>query len=525
MSREAEREAVRTEAVEMRLHDIVEQNACWYPEHFALGYRETALTWSDFSARMHRLAAGLLDAGVEEGERIAVLANNALDYVVLQYALSLTGGILVPVNTRLATPEIAYILEDSGARILLYDSENAEAAKAVAAEPGVSVELVDLADRDAPSGLWGWIQRTLADPGTRVPDERAGDWRRPHVILYTGGTTGRPKGAMISHRRNLIDGMSVGSAFGLRPHERFLSYSPLSHTAAWDYIKAYFLVGGGAVVLPKFDAEEALAQIQLHRCNGMWAVPLMLRQIIESPSFASADLSSVKLIAYSAYDPSELMIRVLEAFRDRGAKDVRLGHGYGLTEGGPFVTVLRPEEAEQDPASVGTPVPGLRVALLDADGNEVPRGEVGEVCVRSSGIMEGYWHRPDATADAFRDGWLHTGDLGRINELGHLQIVDRQKDMIRTAGENVFAKEVEMVLMEHPAVLDCAVIGRKDERYDERVTAVIVVSDEVTEDELREFARERMARFKVPKEFIYVDSIPKTSAGKTAKAELRKRYS
>lgn len=509
-----------SEALDARLHDVAEQNAFWYPDHPALLYESTEVTWAGFAERMNRLARGLLGAGIGVGDRVAVLANNSLDYVILQYALSVSGGILVPINTRLAIPEVAYILEDSGARLLLHDADHTKLAEGA----GSGTDLAQLDEVEAASGQWGWVDAMLAAAEPPELELRDGDWLRPHAILYTGGTTGRPKGAVINHRRNIVDGLSTGSAFGLRPHERFLSYSPLSHTAAWDYIKAYFLVGGAAVILPQFDGGEAVRALERHRGNGMWAVPLMLRQMIEAPEFARADLASVNLIAYSAFDPSGLMLTVLKAFRERGASSVRIAHGYGLTEGGPFVTILRPEQAEQDPSSVGTPVPGVRVSLLDESGHPVPRGEIGEVCVRSSGVMAGYWNKPDETAEAFRDGWLHTGDLGRINEYGHLQIVDRKKDMIRTAGENVFAKEVESVLMEHPAVADCAVIGRYDERYDESVVAVVVIEKEASDDELRAFARGQLAGFKVPREFIRVDSIPKTSAGKIAKANLRKQY-
>lgn len=502
------------------LHDVVEQNAQWYPDFPALLYEETEISWRGFAERMNRLAAGLAVRGLADGERVAVLADNSLDYVVLQYALSVTGGILVPINTRLAAPEIAYILEDSGAGLLLHDSVHAE--KAAASAPG-GIETARLDETEAAVGLWAWVEATMAGDGA-PPPEAVRDWERPSTILYTGGTTGRPKGAVINHRRNILDGISTGSAFGLRGHERFLCCSPLSHTAAWDYIKSYFFVGGATVVLPHFDAGDAVRLIERHRVNGMWAVPLMLQQMIESPAFGGADLASLELIAYSAYDPSELMSSVLARFRERGADSLRIAHGYGLTEGGPFVSILRPEEAERDPASVGTPVPGVRVALLDANGRAVARGEVGEVCVRSAGVMAGYWNRPEDTAELFRGGWLHTGDLGRINDHGHLQIVDRKKDMIRTAGENVFAKEVESVLLEHDAITDCAVIGRRDDRYEERVVAIVVASNEASDDQLTDFARERLAGFKIPREIIRVDSLPKTSAGKTAKADLRKQY-
>lgn len=509
--------------VDPRLHDVVEHNAYWFPDRPALIYESTLLTWEGFRDRLVSLAGGLERSGVADGDRIAVLASNAVDYVVLQYALSLVGAILVPVNTRLAVPEIAYILRDCEPVLLLHDGEHAGKAAAAARDAGVPARVEALDSAPAAPGLWAWTEGALAAGDTAPAGAgRTDTWDRPHAILYTGGTTGRPKGAVITHRRNLVDGISVGSALGLRGHERFLCLAPLSHTAAWDYLKIYFLVGGSAVVLPRFDGATVVRALDACRCNGLWTVPLMLHEIMACEEFRTADLSAVRLIAYSAFDPTQLMPAVIEAFRSRGAASVQIAHGYGLTEAGPFVTVLRPEEAEDDPSSVGTPVPGVRVALFDDDGRPVGRGEIGEVCVRSAAVMAGYWRQPEETAAAFRGGWLRTGDLGRINELDHLEIVDRRKDMIRTAGENVYAKEVELTLLEHPAVTDCAVIGRRDERYDERVVAIVV--GDVGDDELRAFARERLAGFKVPREFIRLDALPKTAAGKTAKAELRASY-
>lgn len=511
------------------LTDMLEQNADGIPDHPCLLQRSTSLTWSEFRARVSALARGLAAEGVGPGERVAVVARNAIDYVTLQYALMLGGGILVPLGTRLLPRDLAGILADCEPVLLLHDAESAELASSAAASiDGVwNGRIAALDGRENDSGLWAWVDGLVAahDPSGTAPEiERS--WRTPHAILYTGGTTGRPKGAVITHRRNVLDGLSVVSALGIRPHERFLLYSPLSHTAAWDYMKAFFLAGGSVVIMGGFDASEAIEALERHACTGFWAVPLTLRQMIDHPRFAKADLSSVRLIAYSAYDPSSLIPEVVAAFERQGAEGLQLAHGYGLTEGGPFVTILRPEDALDDPNSVGTPVPGVHVALLDHDGAPVERGGIGEVCARTAAVMDRYWNRPEETAKIFRGGWLHTGDVGMINEHGHLMIVDREKDMIRSAGENVYAKEVESALVEHPLITDCAVIGQPDPIYDERVVAVIVTADDaaLSEEDVRRFAQARLARFKVPKAVIFVDMLPKTPAGKTEKRVLRERY-
>lgn len=515
--------------MEFLLTDIVHQNALWYPSSLGLAQGNTSLSWTEVSKRMERQVQALTNIGVEQGTRVAVLSYNSVDYAVLQYALAEMGAILVPLNYRLQAREIMEIVADCEPKYFFYAEELSAAAAGVvdqlwSASTSTSIRIPQLADQ---TGLWDWDQIEALGGGTpRAVVSVDRHWNEIVSILYTGGTTGKAKGVAISHRQHVVDALSASLAFGIRPRERFLVCGPFSHIAAWSYMRIYFVAGGGAVVMDRFDGGRGVELIERYQCNGIWGVPLMLREIIESSEFPRADLSSMRIIAYSSYDPSDLLTRVLDGFRERGAAGVSLAHGYGLTEGGPFATILRPEEAVSDPMSVGTPVPGVRIELLDPDGVPVPRGGVGEVCLRSAALMRGYWSNEEAGREALRGGWLHTGDEGRINEQGHLVIQGRLKDMIRTAGENVYAKEVENALIEHPAIADCGVIGLPDADYDERVVAVVVLEPgmSVSEDELRTFARSRIAGFKVPRTFIFASDLPKTAAGKTQKHELREFY-
>jgi len=514
--------------VNFLLCDIVDQHARWMPDDFAIGQGNTSLTWQQLNERATTLASALVARGIAPADRVAVLSDNAIDLVVLQYALARMGGILVPINNRLIPDDIAFILDDSDPTLFLYSSPygaTAEAALESRSGGTVKTESRPAAERADADGLWGWVDDRLAEveAGTAATYPRP-DWDDTLAILYTGGTTGRSKGAEISHRRQVLDAMSVAATFGYRRSERFLMQQPLSHTSGWDYIKTTFIVGGSVVILERFDPDVVLREIERWRCTAMWAVPLVLRRLLDSPSFTTTDLSSMRLIAYSAFDPTDVIRAAVAAFREQGARDLQIAHGYGLTEGGPFITINRPEDAMESTASLGIPVPGVLVDLLDEDGNPVPRGEAGEICCRTGATMTGYWRNEEATADAFRGGWLHTGDIGRINEAGHLVLVDRVKDIIRTAGENVYAKEVEAALVAHDGVEDCAVIGQRDPQYDERVVAVVVraAGSSVTDDELRTYLRERLAHYKVPRSFIFESELPKTSAGKTNKPELRK---
>lgn len=505
------------------LSDVVADNVRWVPDAPALIFNGRTRTWRDFARDMAAIQGGLAALGVGHGSRVAVLDRNSDDYVLLGYALAGMGAVLVPVNMWLRAQEIAYILNNAQPVLVVTSDEFADLAQEALAPLFDKPQLV-LRGAERP-GAVTFAQMCAMTP--HGPVSRARNWDDPHLVLYTSGTTGRPKGAIISHRRTILDALNALPVFGIRAGETFFCYMPLFHTGAWDYIKLYFMQRGAAVIAERFEPESAVRLIETHGCNGMFGVPLVLRQMTEAQAWATSDMSSMRLIAYANYDPSTLILRIVEAFRARGAKDIGIANAYGLTEGGPYICINRPEEALALPLSIGRPVPGTQVALLDEAMNEVPRGELGEICIRSPALMSGYLNRPEATAEAFAGGWLHTGDLGRADAEGFLHLVDRKKDMIRSGGENVFAKEVELTLISHPQVRDCAVFGLPDDDYGERVVAAIVADagEEVTAQDLIDFVRARIAGFKAPRQVVFMAELPKTPAGKIKKHEIKKKLS
>lgn len=501
------------------ISDIVADNERWCPDAPALIFADRPRSWAEFAADMRRLQRGLAAQGVVHGSRVAMLDRNSDEYVLLGYALAGMGAALVPVNMWLRAGEIAYILNNCMPVIVIVSDEFRAAAEDALNDLFDRPKVVARGEGRAGDIPWSSL---LTAPDDQ-PVSRPESWDDPHLILYTSGTTGRPKGAIISHRRSVLDALNALPVFGIRPADRFFCYMPLFHTGAWDYLKLYFMQRGSALVVERFEAESAVRQLAQYRCNGMFGVPVVLRQMTESAAWANSDLSAMRLIAYANYDPSSLILRIVEAFRARGASEIGIANAYGLTEGGPYICILRPQDALARPLSIGTPVPGVQVALLDEHGREVPRGELGEICIRSPALMSGYLNRPEATAEAFAGGWLHSGDLGRIDHEGFVHLVDRKKDMIRSGGENIFAKEVEQTIVAHPGVRDCAVVGMPDVDYGERVVAVVVpeAADAVTEAALIAFVRGRIAGFKAPRQVIFQAELPKTPAGKIKKHEIR----
>jgi long-chain acyl-CoA synthetase len=462
--------------------------------------------------RCRRLAVGLGGLGLRAGDRVAVLAASCHRYVEAHLGLPAAGLVIVPLNTRHAEPELLDALGRSGARVLLADREPGPLAEAVERTVRFGAEYEALlagADGDG-SG---------AGAGPAREDD-------PAAIFFTGGTTGRSKGVVLTHRNLVANAFHKALACGLERDDVVLGISPLFHVAGIAPLLGLVWLGGTFVVLPTFAAAAALDLIERHRVTVTIPVPTMLSALVEEQRRQPRDVRSLRMLGHAASPmPSDLVRRAHATF-----PDAELAHFYGATETSSIVTALRHEErllGQPRLGSCGQPVPGVEIAVVGPGGQPSPAGAVGEVLVRGPNVMAGYWEDAAATAEALEDGWYRTGDLGYIDDESYLFLVDRAKDMIVSGGENVYSVEVESALYEHPAVLEAAVYGVPDVRWGEAVHAVVVVRDgtpaspELAE-ELRRHCRSRIAGYKVPKAIeLRTEPLPKSGPGKILKRQLR----
>jgi fatty-acyl-CoA synthase len=498
--------------------DIIRNNARSRGASVALVVGDDEITYAQLQHLVEQTAGALTARGVGHGDRVAVLAKNSLEYVQLYFATAALGAILVPLNFWHRAAEHEYTIADAEPVLWFVEAQYDEVSRAARnAHPDLPVLGIP-----GPDGRGDWdafMAAAVAPPVTSVSEHDA------HMILYTSGTTGSPKGAMLSHRRTVDDALAMSSTLRLTDRDVFMNYFPPFHVGNWDHMKPFLLVGGTVVLLREFDAGRVLELLPRHRVSVVLGVPTMLHALITHERFARTDTSSVRLLYYGAYDPSGIMDRTADAFGAREGR-IQMGHTYGLTEGGPFVTWCPPEDVFARWGSIGRAMPGVDVALLDDDGTEVDPGSPGEICVRGP-RMSGYWRNPEASTVALAGGWLHTGDIAVADADGFLSIVDRKKDMIRSGGQNVWSKQVEDCLAQHPAVADAAVIGLPDPVYEEQVIAVVVPvgppSDELA-DELRTFVRTNLAGYNVPQAIHFVDEFPRTAVGKIQKHVLRERF-
>jgi fatty-acyl-CoA synthase len=484
----------------------------------ALVVGQTRLTYGELDARTDDVASGLLAAGVRFGDRVAVLGKNSVEYVLLYFATARIGAILVPLNFWHRAAEHDYTIANADPALVFVEPDY--------------VDVLDPKGRPRillPSGhLAGeWDQFLTSGNGHSPVPEREIQAEDAHMILYTSGTTGRPRGAVLSHRRTIDDAFSMAAALGARGDDTFFNYFPPFHVGNWDHMKMFLLVGARVIMLRQFDATEVLRTIPIERISVLLGVPTMLHDLLSHPEFASTDTSSIRLVYYGAYDPSDVMRRTAEAF---GVTDGRceMAHTFGLTEAGPFVTICRSFEMLDHWGSIGLPLPGVEVDLLDDDGVPVQPGLPGELCMRGP-RMTGYWNDPSGTASALAGGWLHTGDIAVADEDGFLFIVDRKKDMIRSGGQNVYSKTVEDCLQLHDDVDQAAVIGIPDAVYEEQVCAIIVLRDGVPADDstrtrIQQYVRASLAGYNCPRSIHFASDLPRNAVGKIQKHLLRASY-
>ena len=476
------------------------------PERPALKLDDLVLTYAFLDAGVQR-AAGLLRAhGVGPGDRVGLQMPNVPYFPVLYFGVLRLGAVVVPMNPLLKTREVAYHLSDSGAKVILAWHGFAEAARAGAEEAGAECLVTTP----------GEFEQTLgtAEPVEEIADREDDD---AAVIIYTSGTTGTPKGATLMHR-NLADGAETArDLVDAGPETVTLATLPLFHVFGMNSVMNVSIRARGLLtLLPRFEPGKALELIERDKVTTFAGVPTMYTALLHQPERERFDTSSLDLCVSGG---SALPVEVLRGFDE--AFDARVLEGYGLSETTGMGSFNLPDR-ERKPGSIGVPIGGTEFRLVDDDGNDVPAGEPGEIAMRGPFVMRGYWERDDATRDTIRDGWFHTGDMATVDDDGYYFIVDRKKELIIRGGYNVYPREVEEVLYEHPAVREAAVVGVPHDELGEEVAAAVALKDgeEATAEELRDFAKQRVAAYKYPRRVWFVDELPKGPTGKVLKREI-----
>jgi fatty-acyl-CoA synthase len=477
------------------------------PDRVAVVYEDARWSYRQLHERATRLAHALAGIGVARGDRVAYLGPNHPTFLESLFATGQLGAVFVPLNWRLAAPEVAHIMADSGADVLFVAPSFASTVDGLTARATVS--------------LGAEYEAMVAGSSTEPLDEPV-DPDETCLILYTSGTTGRPRGAMLTHANITWNSINLLLDVDLSGDEVTLVAAPMFHVAALNQtVLPTLLKGGRLVLVSSFDPDQVLGLIARHRVTYLFGVPTMFLAMQRAPGWADADLSSVRSAICGGAPVPEA---VIAAYQQRG---VTFMQGYGLTEAAPGVLFLRRDDSVRKAGSAGTAAFFTDVRLERPDGTDAGPGEPGEILTRGLNVMAGYWRRPDATAAVLSpDGWLRTGDIGVADADGYVYIRDRTKDLIISGGENIYPAEVEDALYHHPAIAECAVIGVPDPHWGEVGRAVVVLRDgaSVEPAELLAFLDGRIARYKIPKSVVFADGLPRTASGKVVKLELRSRF-
>ncbi|MEU6352264.1 acyl-CoA synthetase [Streptomyces sp. NPDC047072] len=486
---------------------VLRRSARRTPARVAVEYGDRSWTYEDLDDAVSRAAGVLLGEGLSPGDRVGAYGHNSDAYLIAFLACARAGLVHVPVNQNLTGDDLAYIVGQSGSEVVL-------------ADPGLADRLPDgvrvLPLRDSDDSL---LARLPASAPYDGPEPRSEDLVQ---LLYTSGTTALPKGAMMTHRALVHEYLSAIAACDLSAGDRPVHSLPLYHSAQMHvFLLPYLAVGATNVILDGPDGDRLFDLIEEGRADSLFAPPTVWIGLANRPDFATRDLGGLRKAYYGA---SIMPVPVLERLRER-LPELAFYNCFGQSEIGPLATVLAPDEHKGRMDSCGRTVLFVDARVVDEDGEDVPDGTPGEIVYKSPQLCEGYWEKPEETAEAFRDGWFHSGDLAVRDAHGYFTIVDRVKDVINSGGVLVASRQVEDALYTHEAVAEVAVIGLPDDRWIEAVTAVVVPRDEVTEETLITHAREKLAHFKAPKRVIFVDELPRNASGKILKRELRDRLS
>jgi long-chain acyl-CoA synthetase len=490
----------------MNLAGLLTDSAERDPDHAAIKLDDVELSYRALDGASAHIAGLLAARGLQAGDRVGIMLPNVPYFPIVYYGVLRAGGIVVPMNVLLKKREVTYYLSDSGAKLLFAWHGFAEDAQAGAEQVSAECLLVEPGEFEQQVGA--------ATPDSSVADTADDDTA---VLLYTSGTTGQPKGAELTHANLTLNARGAADLFSLGSEGIMLGALPLFHSFGQTCGMNATVSGGGTLtLLPRFEPGKALEIIQRDRVNVFQGVPTMYGAMLHHPERESYDVSSLRLCGSGG---SAMPVELLRGFDE--AFGCKILEGYGLSESSP-VASFNHADRERKPGSIGTPIAGVEMAIVDDDGREVAQGEVGEIVIRGYNVMKGYWQRPEETAETIVDGWLHTGDMGRTDEDGYFYVVDRKKELIIRGGYNVYPREIEEVLYEHPAVREAAVLGVPHDEYGEEVGAAVALKDGATATpaELRDFVKEQVAAYKYPRHVWLVDELPKGPTGKILKREI-----
>ena len=503
------------------LGDIPRKSALLYPDREAIAFEGLRLTHRELNARVNRLANSLAGLGCRQGERLAILGENSHKFLEVYFAAAKLGLSVTPLNFRLSDGEIEHIVTDSEAVGLLVGLGYEERALSLKGRLGAVRDWIAL---DLPAEGYVFYESLIGSASGAEPEIEV-DENDLAVLMYTGGTTGRPKGVMMSHQNIMTAVISATLGFGFTRDDITCFILPLFHVSFWPAL-CVLMVGGKVVINRKPDMNEILRLIQDEKCTHINAVPTIYIWLLQTAGVDSYDLSSLRLISYAGSPfPPEMLKQCLKKFGNKFSQGYGMTEALGATNLGEEDHQLTGEKARLL-SSAGKANLCSEVRVVDQDGRPLKAGEIGEVAVRGKHVMMGYWKNPELTAKVIRDGWYHSGDMGYLDEEGYLFLVDRKADMIVTGGENVYPKETEDVLYEHPAVAMAAVVSAPDERWGEAVRAAVVLKPgaAATEEELIGHCKSRLAGYKCPKKVEFWEQLPVTPIGKILRKEVKKKF-